>query len=282
MPGKFRILTIIFVVALFAIGNAFAETDSNQPVVNDQSEKNRLQKAYDQVMQMIREQNPEKGKELQKLRKEKDFIFENKLRQAVRSTFAPEKTVEILEFLNEQKQLKRLEQGLPIGSRMRRLYYDLIKWLEDNYPQEASRLKQIQDKDKKLFVQNMTTAIKKYRDIMETERTNPQLADLMKKELQFNEKIFQLQQKIENSKDEAKKKELIDELKNVLGKKYDVLIAKKQLAYDSLKIRLENLKKQLERSEEKIKNWKSAETKELNIKQRLEEILNNDHEFTWK
>jgi hypothetical protein len=170
-----------------------------------------------------------------------------------------------------------------IGPRLRERHNELLEWLavEDNYPVEAKRLLNLQESKPDIFEKQITLSLKVYGKIMDTEKFSPEMADIMKEELELTKKEGTLQRRIKATKDEKKKADLIEQLKETVSQKYDIILKRRQLAYEDLLKKLDELKEQINKRKAAVQRWKDPAFKKENITTRMNELLNGSEEFKW-
>ena len=156
---------------------------------------------------------------------------------------------------------------------------ELIAWLEKNEPAKAKELAALKEKDPPAYMRRMMLEMKNYRQIMETEQTNPALAEVLKKDLALKQKRNDLLEQIKGTTDEAKKKELTNQLKTVVGDSFDLIVQKKQLKYEELKKKLEELQQNVKKSQSELESIKSKKTEQ--VEQRLKELLSQSEKIDW-
>jgi hypothetical protein len=156
---------------------------------------------------------------------------------------------------------------------------ELIAWLEKNEPAKAKELTALKEKDRPAYMRRMMLEMKNYRQIMETEQSNPALAEVLKKDLALKQKRNELLEQIKGTTDEAKKKELTNQLKTVVGDSFDLVVQKKQLKYEELKKRLEELQQNVKKSQAELESIKSKKTEQ--VEQRLKELLSQSEKIDW-
>jgi glycyl-tRNA synthetase beta subunit len=121
--------------------------------------------------------------------------------------------------------------------------------------------------------------MRNYWGIIEAQLSNPALAEVLKKDMVLKEKRNQLLEQIKATKDETKKTELTQQLKDVLGQRFDLIVQKKQLRYEELKKRLEQLQDDLKKSQAELETIKDK--KEQQVQKHLDELLNRSEEIDW-
>ena len=215
----------------------------------------------DRIMKKLSQSDPGKVKELEKLRKEDPDEFQSELRKHGREEFGKI----IRERINKWREKIREE---------------FIEWLGKNYPREAAELAKLKGKPE-LYWKKYELLKKKYWRIFEAEKRNPELADVLKEDLRLREKRDELLRKIKSEKDEKKRKELIGQLEEVVGDRYDLIIRQKQIAYERLLKRLEDLKRKIRESRGEIAESRQEKVRKENIKKRMEDLLKEIKKFKW-
>ncbi len=213
----------------------------------------------DYFLQELKESNPTKAKELVNLRKNNPEKFGEELRKAVREQWT-----------------KRIESW---RSRWR---VEFLEWLGKGLPKVARDLDKLKDKDTDLYSQKYEYVKEKYRRIFDESKRNPELAEVLMAELELDERQEVLVKKIKTTKSEKEKKKLMSQLEEVVGNKYDLIIRKKQIAYEYLLKRLNELQKELNENRDEIDKWKDENIKIQNVKERIKELIEKSRKFRWR
>ena len=213
----------------------------------------------DYFLQELKESNPTKAKELVNLRKNNPEKFGEELRKAVREQWT-----------------KRIESW---RSRWR---VEFLEWLGKGLPKVARDLDKLKDKDTDLYSQKYEYVKEKYRRIFDESKRNPELAEVLMAELELDERQGVLVKKIKTTKSEKEKKKLMSQLEEVVGNKYDLIIRKKQIAYEYLLKRLNELQKELNENRDEIDKWKDENIKIQNVKERIKELIEKSRKFRWR
>ncbi|MHC4657158.1 MAG: hypothetical protein ACYTDW_20465 [Planctomycetota bacterium] len=217
-------------------------------------ELEKMREEIDRITKSIKESDPEKAKELEKIRKEKSDKFQSELREHGRDEFGKI----VMERIEKWRKQRREE---------------FLKWLDKNFRRQAEELKKlIHDPD--LYLKKFEIVRRKYWDIFEAERRNPELGKVLKEKLRNEGWRDRLLREIRAAKTEKKKKELINKLKEAVGRRLDLIVREKQIYYKRLRERLEELKKRVEESQAEIdKLQMSPKSKKQNIDKRVEDLL---------
>ena len=123
---------------------------------------------------------------------------------------------------------------------------------------------------------------RKYRRIFETSKDNPQLAAVLKEQMTLKEKRAELLKQIKATTDDKQKKTLTGELEQVVSRQFDVIVKRKQIAYEDLTKKLEELKKEFDQKKAEVEKWKDADFKKLQVKQRVNELVSETEKFEWE
>lgn len=253
----------------------------------------------ERIMARLKEAEPEKAEELQKLQEEDPNQFKAELRKTLRERFGKR--------LQERGQ-KGARQGRgagpgpggpgghhgpsghggppdiggPMAGRMQGEHAELMEWLEKNYPEAAERMRDLHGDKPELFERRMGLGLRRYGRIMEAEKENPELAAVLKEDLELKEHRDKLLRQIRKATDEQEKKELVAELQAVVNARFDLIVKRKQMEYEELRKRLERLRQQVQKSEANVEKWKNADYKAENIKARVEKLLEGKQKFDWE
>jgi hypothetical protein len=248
----------------------------------------------DRFMDGLKEAEPEKAEELAKLREKEPEKFNEEIKNVMREHFrqmfrgqwergGPGGFVGGPEGRGERGPEGR-ERGPRRGDMMARfaeLQEKFLVWLKENYAEETKKLAEIKEKNPELYDRQIHLLWMKYGRIFMTAQENPELAEILKQQNELNRQRDELMRKIGKAKDEKEKGKLVDELGEVLGKKFDLIVRRKQIAFEQLRERLAELEKQVKESEAKVERWQKAEFKQEQIKSRLAELVGKSEKFDW-
>jgi len=253
----------------------------------------------ERIMQMLRERAPERAKELEQLRSDKPEAFKKELRETIQQFI--ERRRQEGAGQGEYRQRPRsgkMEPGGMMGGgmmgggmaggmngrgfgargRMQEWTEELLGWLDENFPEKAERLRSIQEEHPEHFEKAIRYSLRKYRRIMDASEENPELAEVLKDDMRLKHKRWELIDKIKEAGEEDKKA-LIEELGAVISQRFDLIIKRKRIAYEHLKLELEALKQKVKEGEKDIENW--VKTKDKRVEERVKEVLGKMEEFKW-
>ena len=155
-------------------------------------------------MNDLKESDPAKAKELTTLREKDPEKFRDELRKSIREQFS-----------------KRIESW---RSKWRT---EFLEWLGKAVPKVARDLAKLKGTDPDLYAKKYEIIREKYRRIFDESRRNPELAEVIMAELELEERQERLLKKIKATKSEREKKQLMSQLEEIVGNKYDLIIRKK-------------------------------------------------------
>jgi hypothetical protein len=213
-------------------------------------------------MKGLQESNPEKAKELAKLREKDPNQFSFELRRHGHEEFGKI----IRERIDNWRKRRRAE---------------FLESLEKLVPKEAQELAKLKDKNPDLYAEKYELALKKYGRIIEEGRRNPELAEVLIEDLKLKKRRDELLKKIKAVKSENENKKLVAELEEVVAGRFDLIVRRKQIAYERLLRWLEELRKRIRESRGEIFKWRDEKFKNENVKQRTQDLLEEIPKFNW-
>jgi len=220
----------------------------------------------DRILKDLKDRSPEKAKELEQMREKDPEKFQQELRRHASDEFG--KVV-------RERMEKRMEQW-----RQQR-QTEFVEWLQKSLPNEAEELAKLKDRDTDLYGKKYDQTWRDYGRIFEESRRSPELAQILLEDLKLQKKTEELSAKIKAAKNEPDKKTLRSELEEVVGLRYDLIVRKKQIAYEWLLKRLEELQNHVKESRAELSIWQDPKTKAENVKERVEYLLEGKKGFNW-
>jgi len=162
---------------------------------------------------------------------------------------------------------------------LQRRLEDYLQWLKDNYPDEAARLERLKEEEPDDYERHVGWSMRRYAPIMEASEEDPELADILKKELELKRERDRLIRRIKETQDDEKKKEFTEELKAIVSERFDLIIQRKKLFYERMLEELEELKQRIQENKEELEEF--INEKEINVEDRVEHLLRREHRFDW-
>lgn len=175
---------------------------------------------------------------------------------------------------------ERMGKGRPeIRERLAERHDEYIKWLEKSYPDEARSLAQAKETDPELYFKRLKESFDKYGRLAHAEKSNPEMAKLLKEDIEIKAHEQKLIEQIRTTTDEKQKKELSAELQTLVSKRFDVIVAQKQLRYQALNKRIEEMKKEVQKQQDDLEKLKGQKDEE--VKKRVDSLINKTEEINW-
>jgi hypothetical protein len=216
----------------------------------------------DRILKDLKEHSPEKAKELEQLRGKNPEKFQQELRRQAREEFGKVARERWEKWLQERREA-------------------FLKWLGENIPGEAKELTRLKETSPDHYGEKYELVWRKYGRIYEENRRNPELAKILLEDVKLQKRRDDLIARIKATKNERRQKRLQSELQEVVGLRYDLIVRRKQMAYEWLLKRLEALQNRIKESRAEILKAQDPEVKKENIKKRTQELLEEKKGFPW-
>jgi len=216
----------------------------------------------DRVMKDLKARDPDVAKELAELRGKEPDKFIAELRKVARE--------ELSGIFRERFERWR-----------RRRQAEFLEWLKENYDEEATELARLKDEDPDVYSKKLDLINKKYRAIFEASSRNPELAEVLKADLELKTRRDELLAKLKTEQNEKRKKQLAAQLEDIVVRRFDLIIRRKEIAYERLFRRLEEMRKQINERRKQIDEWKKPKSKEENVRNRLKDLTEGIPKFRW-
>lgn len=236
----------------------------------------------ERMLNQISERDPAKAKELKELREKDPERFMAEFRKTLREHRERFPGQRVSRGTREGRGERGGRRGAGREMRMRERYAEHFEWLEKNYPEEAQKLTELQKENPELYMKRMAISFRRYREIREAERENPKLAEILKQDLELKGQRNRLVRKIRAEKNEDEKNKMAKELEEILNKRFDLILQRKQIAYEQLSEKLEKLKEEVKKSKESIEKWNAPKLKDEKVKTRLKELVTGEGKFRWE
>jgi hypothetical protein len=249
----------------------------------------------DHILAEIKEKNPQEANELTKLREKDPNTFKMELQNHMRE-----------QFMSRMMEQRRPQQGGPAGQphmkpgpgtppkvghdmpgpefmreRIQEKTDEYLKCLKENYPDEATKLEQLKKDNPEQFMRAMMISGKKYGPICQAVKDDPNLAKVLKQQLELKNKRTELLKQIKSTAGEKEKKTMTAELEQIVGQQFDLIVKRKQMAYEDLTKKLADLQKEVDKKKAEVERWKSKDFKNQRIKERVNELLTEPERFEW-
>lgn len=244
------------------------------------------------IMTWLREHNPKEAEKLAELRQADPERFTDQIRKHMSNRMGRRIEPDVEDSSRRKhggpqppprrgRGPAQVESGRRRIAEMRARHAEYLEWLKKNYPEEAEKLAQLTEKDPQLCMRKMLLGLKKYRRIFEASKENPQLAEVLKEDMELDINQRKLLRKIKAAADDEEKEELKTELQKLLSTKYDLIVRRKEIKLEILLTKLQELEKEVRQSRAKLEKCKDPEFKQENVDARLDELLSKIDKFEW-
>jgi len=257
----------------------------------------------DQFLEQIRIQDPAKAEQFEKLRKENPEEFRKQIRAEFNTRFR-----QMRQQFERGGRDRRPEggppeemggrgqgpggpdrsgpgqpggqpgYGTPWKDRIERMHNEFIAWLEKNYPIQAVEIKNLRENKPEEYIGKMAELMRRYGPIIEAERSNPRLAAILKEDMENQRLTDELMKQLRRAKGQDKEK-LVAELKALVSRRFDLIMAKKQMQYDDLRRRLDELQKEVKNREGELDKLKS--NKDTAVGERVDDLVSQAEKVKW-
>lgn len=213
----------------------------------------------DGILEELKKRDPNTAKQLTELRTKEPEKFMTELRQAAGPAII-----------------------MRVWSEIRRK--EFLEWLDQYVPKEAEELVQLKEKESDLYRQKYELTWRKWGRIYDQTKENPELAKVLVADFQLHERQRDLQEKYQAAKTDEDKEELRAQLEEVVSDIYDLTVRQKQMAYEQLLKRLEDLQNDVKASLKEIGIWKTEEYKKETVKKRMDFLteMGKGRDFPWQ
>ena len=104
-------------------------------------------------------------------------------------------------------------------------------------------------------------------------KNSPELAQVLKEDADLQEQADKLAEKIRTTSNQNEKEELVEQLEEVVVRRYDLRVRKKQIRHEQLLKQIEELEEKAKQSKADTKKWKKRRFKRENIKTTVANLI---------
>ncbi len=163
----------------------------------------------------------------------------------------------------------------PRGGRWReqleRRHDEFLQWLKENYPELEKDLTRLRQDNPDEYFRRFLATHKKYESVRAMEKRHPELAAVLKKLIDLADDRDELLREIHCAGNKQREK-LIEELRDIVSRRFDLIVKKKRLQYRDLRRRLRQLQEELAGREQELGELKAS--KKHTTARRVEVLLN--------
>jgi len=216
----------------------------------------------EKIMKGLQQRSPAEAKELSELRQKDPERFQTQLRQL------------------GQPELDQIVRDR-LGTRRQERNARFVEWLKANYPKEEQALAKLKERDPQLYISGFDRLMKQYGYIFEADGSSPEMGTVLKADFELKTRADELWRQIRNEKSDAKKQALGMELQDVVAKRYDLIVRRKEIACEQLLKKLNDLQNQVRESKDELATWRDSKIKQENVRRRIQDLTENKVRFKW-
>lgn len=299
--GKILVSAITAAVALCIVPVCVASEGGEQGILSQQGQGRMWRRRaltdekIERIMSRLKESEPEKAKELEQLRKKDEEAFKAELRKVMRKHFGARGGKHEMRqgkggfgagphgqreagFRGGGRGLRGFDTEDMSGPERRERY---LKWLRSNYPEKAEKLAELREKNPELYGRKLQRGRRRHGRIMEASRKCPELGAALKESMELKDKRDRLLEKIKSAAGEDEKKQLVDELEQVVSRRFDLLVKRRQIRYELLQEKLVKMQEHVRKIQVDVEKWNDPAFRKENVKKRLEELMKRSEQFKW-
>ncbi|MDD5458497.1 MAG: hypothetical protein PHF37_03795 [Phycisphaerae bacterium] len=243
--------------------------------------RERIEKRLDELAKT----DPQRAEELKKMLQDDPQAFRQEM-QKMRGDGPMQEERMGERFGNRRLQMQGHEGKDGMGPKMapredlKERHKEFIEWLGKNYPDEAAKLEALKG-NQQAYMRTTMLMAKKYGRVMRASEDDPELAAVLKSEIELKDKRNEIIRKIRSTTDEAQIAELTEELTGVVSEQYDLIVKQKELAYKNLEKQLSELQGRVKESKGQVEKLNDPDVKSKNVKSRVEELINKSERINW-
>lgn len=216
----------------------------------------------DRAMKALRKRDPAAARRLAELRKKAPDQFRVEFREVAR----PEIESIFREYYDTRRQRRNAE---------------FVEWLESNFPKDHETLTNLKDREPSLYARTFESLLEEYGTIFEGYRSSPELGAVLKEDYELKKRRHELCKRLRCEKSEAKRQAIGLELQEVVSRRYDLIVRQKEIAYEQLLRKLEELQSQVHDSRGEIVKYKDPRLKQQNVRHRIRILTQDESQFKW-
>ncbi len=277
---------------MFIAGMCSQAVAANEDVWGDKKGKKQGERRISEeqikgIMRRIAENNPEKAEHLRQLREKNPQEFREQMRLLIGARGNRDDNRTRGQHSGQSKGEKGKE-GMPgmrtpgrgggFGRRMAERHDEYVKWFKKEFPEKAQKMEALREKYPEKYMKLMQVGQKKYSPIMRAQKSNPELAKVLKEDILLQSQRDQLLKEL-RSADKKESKALRKELKEIVSSRFDIIVRKKQLHYEDMLKKLQALEKKVNKQQAEVESLKDK--KNETIEQRIEELVGKTEKISW-
>ncbi len=268
-PMALKRIRLFLTAALFAVlvapawGTAASDkTDEFEGIWTEDLERESgrgqlTKERLDQIIKYTSQGKPEEEKRLRKLHEDDQKKFWDEVREFFQA--------------NRPQGNGQGPRGGQWREQLERQHDEFIQWLKENYPELEKDLTRLRQDNPDEYFRRFLATRKKYESVRAVQKRHPDLAAVLKESIDLADDRDELLREIHCAGNKQREK-LIEELRDIVGRRFDLIVKKKRLQYRDLRRRLRQLQEELAGREQELGELKAS--KKHTTANRVEALLN--------
>jgi len=268
-PMALKRIRLFLTAALFAVVLAPAwgiaasdKTDQFEGIWTEDLERESgrgqlTKERLDQIIKYASQGKPEEEKRLRKLYQDDQKKFWDEVRKFFQA--------------NRPQGNGQGPRGGQWREQLQRRHDEFIQWLKENYPELEKDLTRLREDNPDEYFRRFLATRKKYESVRAMETRHPALAAVLKELIDMADDRDELLREIHCAGNRQRRK-LIEELRDIVSRRFDLIVKKKTLQYRYLRERLQGLQEELAGREQELGELKAS--KKHTTASRVEALLN--------
>ncbi|MFI4912589.1 MAG: hypothetical protein ACIAQZ_13060 [Sedimentisphaeraceae bacterium JB056] len=163
---------------------------------------------------------------------------------------------------------------------MKKRNEEFLEWLNENFPEQAEKLSLATEANPERAFRDMMPTVMMYRDIFETEKKNPELAALMKQDVELKQRRNEVVERLSITEGKEEREELAAHLEDIVAARFDLILEKRQMRFDELRQRLAELEEQIAKQQSDLQEL--SKQRDAQIKKRVDELMAEKEQMIWE
>ena len=247
-----------------------------QPPASPEFSAGHMQFDPNKMIDRMAQRDPTKADELRKLKAEDPCKFQEEMQKLWRERMGRRDG----QGSDDKGGLGRMHGRMDVRESLEAKHNEYIKFLEQNYPEEAAELAMVKEKTPDQYFGRLRTSLEKYGRIAKAAKDNPELAAVLKQDVVLKSQTEEVVKQLRAVSDETKKKELTDKLRGLVNERFDLIVKQKELRYQDMNKRLAELQKQVNNQQAELQKLKTK--KEQQVNERVSELLSESEKIDWE
>jgi len=226
----------------------------------------------ERIMNRLREKDPQRAEELEQLREQDPQAFRSEIRKIMQKHHGRKSKGRRRFHTDREPQFKygQAHKSCDIDFKPG---HECLRECKKYCPKMARKHRRGDEKG--------THRRGRSKDRHRAAKKHPELAEAMAQSKQLKKQRNELLEKIKAATDDQQKTLLTAQLKDVVGKRFGLILKRKQIRYQMLQKKLEKMQKRLEKSGSQLEQWKEPAFKETNVNKRVEKLIAKTEQFKW-